>query len=73
MSGRNNRDIKSPSKSLQSLQITSDFVFTVEVVVIIGAQVTKGDTRLQHMINGNEHRVGNSNCSAIFTSPGSDP
>ncbi len=52
MSGGNNRDIKSPSKSLQSLQITSDFVFTVEVVVIIGTQVTKGDTRLQHMING---------------------
>ena len=73
MSGGNDRSIRTPSKSVQSLQITPDFVFTIKIVVIICAQIPKGNTRLQHMINCNEHGVGNSNCGAIFTSPGSDP
>lgn len=67
MSGGCGRKIRSPAKGFQPFQIASDFVFTIEIVVIICAQIPKGDAKFQHMVNSNEHGMSNCNCGTVFT------
>ena len=50
-----------------------NFALCIELIVISSTKVNEGNIILEHVVNGNQHRMGNSYRSTVGTSSDDKP
>ena len=66
------RDKRFIAQSFQFFETGFNFAFSIELVVILRPQILERDAFFQHMVNGDQHGMGNRDISAFFTPMGAD-